>query len=161
MEKTKKENKHALFYQLLKDLPGYDIRYRDVIKEGIIYEHSGGKTTSLSEMWNKYPAQYSDMIEAMKRNRQDRANHYQDESDKWRKRVIAVIAQMVDKAGHNFDNNAKKLDYIKRLACRAGNCSEFNRIPLSRLQGLYNYFLDRNKLNRYPDPSVEFNRGRD
>lgn len=160
MGKTKKENKHALFYQLLKDLPGYDIRYRDEIKEGIIYEHSGGKTTSLSEMWNEYPAQYSDMIEAMKRDRRNRMDHYFDEQDKWRKRVIAVIAQTIDRAGYQFEDNKKKMDYIKRLACRAGNCSEFNRIPLSRLQGLYNYFLERNKLNRDQDPSVEFNIGR-
>lgn len=159
MEKTKKENKHALFYQLLKDLPGYDIRYRDVIKEGIIYEHSGGKTTSLSEMWNKYPAQYSDMIEAMKRDRRNRMEHYQDESDKWRKRVIAVIAQTVDRAGYQFEDNNKKLDYIKRLACRAGNCSEFNRIPLSRLQGLYSYFLRHNQAGK-PDPTIDYNLGR-
>ena len=57
---------HALFWTLLKEVPGYDPHYKDVIKEGIVHEHSRGRTTSLSEMYAKYPREYSLMIEAMK-----------------------------------------------------------------------------------------------
>ena len=71
MATTKKQTKkrlpsHALFWALLKETPGYDPRYKEVIKEGLVYEHSGGRTTSLSEMYTKFPAQYSRMIDAMK-----------------------------------------------------------------------------------------------
>lgn len=63
---------HALFWTLLKEVPGYDPHYKDVIKEGIVHEHSGGRTTSLSEMYTKYPKEYSLMIEAMKGNQEQK-----------------------------------------------------------------------------------------
>ena len=44
MATTKKQTKkrlpsHALFWALLKETPGYDPRYKEVIKEGLVYEH--------------------------------------------------------------------------------------------------------------------------
>ena len=42
MATTKKQTKkrlpsHALFWALLKETPGYDPRYKEVIKEGLVY----------------------------------------------------------------------------------------------------------------------------
>ncbi len=69
MATTKRQTKkhsHALFWTLLKETPGYDPCYKEVIKEGIVHEHSGGRTTSLNEMYENYPSEYSRMIDAMK-----------------------------------------------------------------------------------------------
>ena len=51
----KKRSTHALFWELLKQTEGYQEQYKDVIKEGLVYNYSGGKTSSLSEMYYKYP----------------------------------------------------------------------------------------------------------
>ncbi|MDR2825033.1 MAG: regulatory protein GemA [Prevotellaceae bacterium] len=68
------------------------------------------------------------------------------ELDVWRKRVIASIGGWLKKRG--TPNN---IDLIKGIAVRAsgvkheesGTSSRFNRIPLDRLQSLYNAFLHR------------------
>lgn len=91
MATTKKQTSrrapsHALFWTLLKEVPGYDPRYKDVIKEGLVHEHSGGRTTSLSEMYTKYPREYSLMIESMKGTSEQRKNRYEDSVNLARRR---------------------------------------------------------------------------
>ena len=39
-----------------------------------------------------------------------------------------------------------KLDYIKSIACIQAPCKDFNKIPVSRLTELYNYWLKRNEV---------------
>ena len=142
---TKKKGQHALFWQLLKMMPGVNEAWRDTIKEGLVWEASGHRTTSLSELWEKYPAAYSEMIEAMKGNSCQRAYRYENQTDTARKRVIAAIAKYLDRCSYNFNSREAKLDYIRRVACRAANCSDFNRIPLSRLQSIYNQYCQMNR----------------
>lgn len=158
---TKKQTKkrvpsHALFWTLLKETPGYDLQYKDVIKEGLVYEHSGGRTTSLSEMYTKYPREYSLMIEAMKGTPEQRKNRYEDSADLARKRVIAAICQWVDKLGYTFESQEAKVRYVIGIACRAANCGNFNAIPESRLSAIYNLYCKRNSVDINGNPELDF-----
>lgn len=152
MATTKKQTKkrapsHALFCTLLKEVPGYDPGYKDVIKEGLVHQYSGGRTQSLSEMYSKYPCEYSLMIEAMKGTPQQKKTRYEDSLDKMKKRVIAAICQYVDKLGYTFPTKADKVRYVIGIACRAANCSNFNAIPESRLSAIYNLYCKRNSVD--------------
>lgn len=84
MATTKRQTKkhsHALFWTLLKETPGYDPCYKEVIKEGIVHEHSGGRTTSLNEMYENYPSEYSRMIDAMKPKGEKKLMAYEERRD--------------------------------------------------------------------------------
>ncbi len=141
---------------MLKETPGYDLQYKDVIKEGLVYEHSGGRTTSLSEMYTKYPREYSLMIEAMKGTPEQRKNRYEDSADLARKRVIAAICQWVDKLGYTFESQEAKVRYVIGIACRAANCGNFNAIPESRLSAIYNLYCKRNSVDINGNPELDF-----
>lgn len=152
MKTTKKQTKkrapsHALFWTLLKEVPGYDPGYKDVIKEGLVHQYSGGRTQSLSEMYAKYPREYSLMIEAMKGTPRQKKTRYEDALDKMKKRVIAAICQYVDKLGYTFQTPAHKIRYVIGIACRAANCGNFNAIPESRLSAIYNLYCKRNSVD--------------
>lgn len=161
MATTKKQTKrrapsHALFWTLLKEVPGYDPRYKDVIKEGLVHEHSGGRTTSLSEMYEKYPKEYSLMIEAMKGNHEQKKARYEDSANLARKRVIAAICKWVDKLGYTFESDQAKIRYVMDIACRAANCGNFNAIPESRLSAIYNLHRKRNSVDITGNPELDF-----
>lgn len=152
MATTKKQTKkrapsHALFWTLLKEVPGYDPQYKEVIKEGLVHQYSGGRTQSLSEMYSKYPREYSLMIEEMKGTPEQKKTRYEDSLDKMKKRVIAAICQYVDKLGYTFPTPAHKIRYVIGIACRAANCSNFNAIPESRLSAIYNLYCKRNSVD--------------
>lgn len=140
----KKKNKHARFYKLIQQLPDYDPKYRDVIKESIVHEYSLGATTSLTELYEKKPKTYSYMLEMLQKKVGKKV--YKDEQDTARKRLIAAIGANLDKQGYSYDSQDQKLEYIKRIACRAANSNEFNQIPLSRLRALYNMYIRQNKV---------------
>jgi hypothetical protein len=152
----KKENPHTLFWALLKELPGYNESYKELIKEGVVHEHSGGRTTSLSTMYVKYPAEYSRMIDAMKGDSWRRRERYDDARDKAAKRVIAAACKYVDNLGYRFDSGAEKIAYVKRIACRAANCAYFNKIPLSKLEKVYNQFCRMNKTDIAGNPELDY-----
>lgn len=121
MATTKKQTSrrapsHALFWTLLKEVPGYDPHYKDVIKEGIVHEHSRGRTTSLSEMYAKYPREYSLMIEAMKGTPQQKKTRYDSQENNARRRVIAAISKWVDKLGYSFESREAKVRYVIGIA---------------------------------------------
>lgn len=148
---------HALFWTLLKELPDYKEQYKEVIKEGIVSQYTNGRTCSLSEMYQKFPVDYSRMIEAMKGDYYDRRERYDSMRDKAAKRVIAAICQWIDKSGYPFKSNAEKIDYVKSIACRAANCSDFNRIELSRMIAIYNEFCKKNRVDiRNPVTDIQF-----
>lgn len=153
--KKKHAPSHALFWTLLKETPGYDPRYKEVIKEGIVHEHSGGKTTSLSEMYAKYPKEYSLMIESMKGSHEQRKARYEDSANQARRRVIAVICNYVDKLGYTFENDTHKIHYAMSIACRAANCGNFNAIPESRLSAIYNLYCKRNEVDITGNPELD------
>ena len=155
MKATKKKSNHALFWTLLKQVPGYNEAYKEVIKEGIVSEASGGRTQSLSELYEKYPKEYSLMIEKLKGDSDQKQMRYDAEQEKARRRVIAVICAGLDKRGYKFGSAERKVEYAKRVACNASNCWRFNAIPLSRLQSIYNDWLKKNEVNVNCNPALD------
>lgn len=155
MKATKKKPNHALFWTLLKRVPGYNEAYKEVIKEGIVSEASGGRTQSLSELYEKYPKEYSLMIEKLKGDSDQKQMRYDAEQEKARRRVIAVICAGLDKRGYKFGSAERKVEYAKRVACNASNCGRFNAIPLSRLQAIYNDWLKKNEVNVNCNPALD------
>ena len=149
MGTTKKKPTHALFWTLLRQTAGYNETYKEVMKESLVWEASGHRTASLSELYRKYPKAYSLMIEQMKGDYDQRRQRYEDEADTARKRVN------LDRLGYTFQDRTDKVAYIRRIACRAANCADFNRIPLSRLQAIYNLYCERNRVELPKNPELE------
>ena len=134
---------HGRFFSLLKQTPGYVSKYREEMKKALVEHYSDNKTTSLSEMYIKYPDAYERMIYNMKKERMvspQAKRVYDPESDMWRKRVIAAICAWIER---NDIRVADKVGYAITMACRASNCSDFNRIPQIRLAEIYNAFLKK------------------
>lgn len=152
----KKRSTHALFWELLKQTKGYQEQYKDVIKEGLVYNYSSGKTSSLSEMYSKYPGEYSLMIENMKGSGKQKAQRYDQSLDKERKRIIAAICAYVDKCKYVFPSPAAKVEYAKAIAARAANCAYFNGIPLSRLRAVYAEWRNKNAVDITGNPELDY-----
>lgn len=150
---------HGLFYSLLRQHHSYDAKYKDMMKEELVSSYSDGKTRSLSEMYKKYPREYSQMIYALKRDcgrrPQDVRVNVTKEADAWRKRVIAAICGWMDATG--VVGCRDKVGYAKSLACRAASCSDFNKIPEVRLQEIYNAFLKKQSVH-YKRVAIEMER---
>lgn len=145
--KRKGNKSHGLFFTLIKQIAGYKDAYRDVIKEGLVMQYSDNRTSSLSEMYTRYPAEYCRMIEELKHNAAAKDKLRNDEADKARKRVIAVISAWLDKMGYKFEGKDHRMSFIKRVACRAASCNDFNLIPLSRLTAIYSLFRRKNEVD--------------
>lgn len=154
-KKQKKGSQHSAFWALIKNIPGYQAEHKELIKEGIVHEYSRGKTTSLSEMYRLLPAEYSMMIEALKGN-SDRRSVYDEKRDRASKRVIASICSWLDKLGYQFETSSEKIRYAKAVACRASNCSDFNKIPESRLAAIYNLYCNKNKVDISGNPALDY-----
>lgn len=133
---TKNINTHAKFYVLLKQM---GIATED--KRDFIIDYTDGVTDSLTELWEKYPAFYLDMIRHMEGVvKQIKSNSHNSEMDKLRKRVIAAIGGYYKQIGQ--ENN---IEYIKATACKATGYKSFNRIPKERLRNVYNAFTKMQK----------------
>jgi hypothetical protein len=96
------------------------------------------------------------MIDAMKGDGFKRRERYDDARDKAAKRVIAAACKYVDGQGYRFDSGAEKIAYVKRIACRAANCAVFNKIPLSKLSGIYNQFCRMNQTGIAGNPELDY-----
>lgn len=152
-----KQKTHGLFWQLLANLPEVmqapvDERKEvmELVKQSWVWDASGQKTESLGELWKKYPAQYSKMIEELKektgeqKKRHTRLSAEDEEADKWRKRVIAVISKWLDLRNAKFESQFHRMEYIKATACTAASCDDFNKITVGRLTDIYNEWLRKN-----------------
>lgn len=155
-KKVSKRTPHTLFWSLIRNVSGYQDKYKDVIKEGLVSHYSGGQTCSLSEMYQKYPDRYSLMIEAMKGDSVERQSRYEKERDKAAKRVIAAICSWIDKLGYKFDSPTDKVRYAMAIACRAANCRNFNKIPESRLTAIYSLYCKKNSIDINGDPILDY-----
>lgn len=155
IQKKKKAPSHALFWALIKETPGYKEAYKDMIKEGLVNQYSGGKTCSLSEMYRKYPDKYSLMLEALKGDSAQRQARYEEARDKAAKRVIAAICSWLDKLGYQFETRDDKIRYTLSIACRAANCANFNAIPESKLVAIYNLYCNKNRVN-VDNPALDY-----
>lgn len=134
--KTKTANPHAWFFAYLKTVDGWGQGYDEVIKEGIIFDYSDGKTESLKELFEKYPTKYRKMrAELSPRTQKQQAD---DRLDKARKKLIAAIFSNLEGRGYK-----PTMDYVKAVACKGAKVTRFNDIALPTLKDLYNRF--RNK----------------
>lgn len=61
------------------------------------------------------------------------------QADYWRKRVLSACGRYVKALGNANHNNA---NYVKAIICRSAKvkAEDFNRIPVNKLQALYNSF---------------------
>lgn len=150
-KETKKRSVHAKFWSLLRLTPGYEEKYKDLIKEGIVNEYSGGKTTSLAEMYERYRKEYDAMIASMAGDPSVKRKQIDKERDLWAKRVIASICSWIDLNRYQVEN---KVDYAKRIACRSARCERFNKIPLSKLRAIYAMYRKMNGVLRNPEPAL-------
>ena len=155
-QSKKRAPSHALFWSLIRNVPGYQEQYKDVIKEGLVSQYSGGQTCSLTEMYRKYPDRYSLMIEAMKGDSRQRQSRYDEDRDKAAKRVIAAICGWIDKLGYKFDTPTEKIRYAMAVACRAANCGNFNKIPESRLTAIYSLYCKKNSIGIDGNPALDY-----
>ncbi len=155
-QSKKRAPSHALFWSLIRDVPGYQEQYKDVIKEGLVSQYSGGQTCSLTEMYRKYPDRYSLMIEAMKGDSRQRQSRYDEDRDKAAKRVIAAICGWIDKLGYKFDTPTEKIRYAMAVACRAASCGNFNAIPESRLTAIYSLYCKKNSICIDGNPALDY-----
>lgn len=150
MKTAVKSNKtHGRFWSLLKQLQNYDDSFKDELKENICLEYSGKRTASLSELYNKFPADYEQMIADLKRatqNTPQAKSGYDREGDLWRKRCIAAVCSWLDRQGLVLEPK-QKVSYAIGVITRASNCRDFNKIPVSRLTEIYSHFIKRNEVD--------------
>ncbi len=102
------------------------------LKKEMVYQASGGKTTSVKELTDK---EYKELISYLKNPKQATNK---SEMDKLRKRVIASIFGFF-----NIVNKQVNTGYVKAIAVRASGkgIDDFNKIPKSKLRAIYNLFL--------------------
>lgn len=128
-------NKFGLFYELLAKMPG-------ATKEEIVYQYSGG--TSLSELYERAPRKYAQMIADMKKLTKSEA--HEDYMDRLRKRVIACVAGYFEKAGlYQGVSRRERMQKVIATACRAAGVGDFNDMTEAQAQRVYNEFRRKQK----------------
>jgi hypothetical protein len=123
-------NPHKWFFGHVNSLEGYNKEFAKVIREGIVFEYSEGKTESLKVMYDNHRFMYDRM-------RRKLTGGFKDELDMARKRVIAVLFSWLSYKGYKAD-----IAYVKKVACNAAGSQRFNAIPLLKLRQLYRIFGD-------------------
>lgn len=131
-------NPHAWFYAHLKTVEGWGKGFDDVIKEGIVSAYSGGMTTSLKQLYGRYPKLYNSMRSELSPRTKTKRAGQDPRLDKARKKLIAAIFSHLEDKGYTPD-----MDYVKRVACNAAKVTRFNDIPLNSLKNLYNQFVNK------------------
>lgn len=147
--KMKTTNPHSWFFAYLKTTDGWGRGFDEVIKEAVIYDYSGGKTESLKELFEKYPAQYRRMRAELTPKLNEKQAAQDERLDKARKRLMAAIFENIRHTAPGAG-----ADYVKRVACRGAGETRFNDIPLPTLKNLYNRFKNKN-LKRQVDELVK------
>ncbi|MDH6310566.1 hypothetical protein M2451_003344 [Dysgonomonas sp. PFB1-18] len=133
---TQTSNPHKWLFAHLQTAHGYD----DIneARAALVFEYSDGKTSSLSELYNKYPKLY----QRMRRDLSAQQKKDTDQLDPARKRLIAAIFGNLEHRRITAD-----MAYVKGIACRAAKEERFNDIPLNVLKNLYNRFKNKNLQN--------------
>ncbi|GAA4156744.1 hypothetical protein GCM10022217_16060 [Chryseobacterium ginsenosidimutans] len=116
-------------------------------KEGLLEQradvinlYTGGRTSSAKELT---PFEIQALCDTITENSQNTL-------DKKRKRVLASIFGVYKKM-----NKQVSIEYVKAHACRAAKVDDFNKIPPSRLDSIYNAFLKAQKDLEYSKRLVE------
>ncbi len=122
---TKNINTHAKFYVLLKQM---GISTED--KRDFIIDYTDGVTDSLTELWEKYPAFYTEMIRHMEASvKQIKANHNSDELHKLRRQVFGAVGGWLKLVGRKGNS-----ELIKSIACRSASKDNFNKLTKEELR---------------------------
>ena len=66
MKTVAAKSKFGKFFQLLQKMENYHPSYEKELRANIVREYSGGRTSSLTEMYNRFPELYFNMIQLMK-----------------------------------------------------------------------------------------------
>lgn len=128
MKTTATYNPHGWFFRHVSMMEDYNKGFEKVIREGIVFEYSGGKTDSLKKMYANHRYLYDRM-------RRELTGGYKSELDMARKRVIAVLFSYLHFLGYRANMN-----YVKEVARKACKADSFNGIPLKKLKQLYRIF---------------------
>lgn len=143
---TTKTNPHGWLFAYLQPISA-DAQELAENRKALVKDYSGGKTESLSELYNKHPRLYAKMRTALSTPKDKRSD---DSLDIHRKRLMAAIFERLEDQGIK----GKTYDYVKSVACKAAQVDRFNDIPLPTLQSLYRKFGEKN-LNKYDDQVKE------
>ncbi|WP_312388720.1 hypothetical protein [Chryseobacterium sp.] len=116
-------------------------------KEGLLEQKSecirlftSGRTASAKELT---PFELQSLCDTL-------AENSKDVMDKKRKRVLASIFGL-----YKLMNKTVTIEYVKAHACRAAKVEDFNKIPSSRLDSIYNAFLKAQKDLQYTGRLVD------
>ena len=131
----KEKNPLSEFWALLKKTPGYNDAYKDVIKTSWVTKFSNGQTSSLSDLYNAYPAAYKRMVNEMRTEIQDVA----DRQDKQRKRLIAAVFEFHRRKGYDCD-----MRKAIAVACKACKVSKLNDATEQQVIAAIKRFADDN-----------------
>lgn len=96
----------------------------------VIYNFTSGRTQSSREL---SPEEIEKLCNALQ-------GKYSAEMDAKRKRLLAAIFGMFKKM-----KKEASMSYVKAIACRAAGVKNFNDIPSTRLDSLYNAFINAQK----------------
>lgn len=114
---TKTKSSHAVFWGLLKNVPGYNEAFKNDIKASFVREASGGKTESLSELLRTNKRAYFRMIEGMKHP----SKGVKDRSDAQRKKLLQLIYKFCEHKGYQLGK-----EQALKIACKACGVSRLN-----------------------------------
>ena len=70
--------------------------------------------------------------------------------------AVQALEKPENKRKYTFRSGEEKVAYAKRVACRAANCAYFNAIPLSRMQAIYNDWLNKNEVDVNGRPELDY-----
>ena len=145
----KKKLNYKDLYGLVQKVPGY-VKGEEGEKliQGLIWQHTKERTYKKSELTDSEYASLCDWIRKTYGVRKRIVNPDDEEIDRWRKRVIAVICDWIS------DTECRsKVSYAKSIACQSCRDPErkekdksFNELTEFELQTVYNIFLKKNKI---------------
>jgi hypothetical protein len=125
----------AMFYALISQLPGYDARYRDLIKEGVINDFlcglSGGKHNRPLSLSGLTDGEYRELITDLRQMVNRGKGVIQLQQEAVRKRLIHQVLTTLSRIG---------------VAAKDGDYSEVNyhiaRLPISKGRLIYQFATD-------------------
>ncbi|MGL5228762.1 MAG: hypothetical protein ACRC77_11320 [Bacteroidales bacterium] len=146
MKKTYKE-----LYGLVQKIPGYTKGEQgEKLIQGLIWQHTKERTYKKSELTDSEYASLCDWIRKNYGVRKRIVKPGDEEIDKWRKRVIAVICDWIDLSNRESRSKVSLAKSIAEQSCRDPDRKEpdkqFNELTEFELTTVYNIFLKKNKI---------------
>lgn len=149
MKKKKKTYKEL--YGLVQKIPGYAKGEQgEKLIQGLIWQHTKERTYRKSELTDSEYASLCAWIRKTYGVRKRMAKPGDEELDKWRKRVIAVICDWIDLSKTRHRSKISLAKSIAEQACKDPDRKDpyktFNSLTEFELTTVYNIFLKKNKI---------------